>query len=72
MSSPAFTFRARRADGTVRETVGLTAEHGAKLGKGRAIAYDGVDPEHNELERVRVLEGEHGVMHLRYRVRRGA
>jgi hypothetical protein len=35
-----------------------------------AGSFDGLDPEHIELERVRVLEGEHGVTHLRYRVRR--
>ena len=34
--------------------------------------FDHLDPEHIELERIRVLEGEHGVTHLRYRVRRGA
>ena len=39
------------------------------LGQGRRL-FDGLDPEHVELERVRVLEGEHGVTHLRYRVRR--
>jgi hypothetical protein len=38
-------------------------------GQGRRL-FDGLDPEHIELERVRVLEGEHGVTHLRYRVRR--
>jgi dihydrofolate reductase len=41
------------------------------LGQGRRL-FDGLDPEHIELERVRVLEGEHGVTHLRYRVRHGA
>jgi dihydrofolate reductase len=39
------------------------------LGQGRRL-FDGLDPEHVELERVRVLEGEHGVTHLRYRVHR--
>jgi hypothetical protein len=34
--------------------------------------FDGLDPEHVELERVRVLEGERGVTHLCYRVRRAA
>jgi len=32
--------------------------------------FDGLDAEHSELERVRVLEGEPGVTQLRYRVRR--
>jgi dihydrofolate reductase len=41
------------------------------LGHGRLL-FDGLDPEHIELERVRVREGEHGVTHLRYRVRHGA
>jgi dihydrofolate reductase len=41
------------------------------LGQGRRL-FDHLDPEHIELERLRVLEGEHGVTHLRYRVRRGA
>jgi dihydrofolate reductase len=41
------------------------------LGQGRRL-FDGLDPEHVELERVRVLEGGHGVTHLRYRVRHGA
>jgi dihydrofolate reductase len=40
------------------------------LGQGRRL-FDYLDPEHIELERVRVLGGEHGVTHLRYRVRRG-
>jgi dihydrofolate reductase len=41
------------------------------LGPGRQL-FDGLDPEHIKLERVRVLEGEHGVTHLRYGVRHGA
>jgi hypothetical protein len=41
------------------------------LGQGRRL-FDGLGPEHIELERVRVLMGEHGVTHLRYRVRHGA
>jgi dihydrofolate reductase len=41
------------------------------LGPGRQL-FDGLDPEHIKLQRVRVLEGEHGLTHLRYRVRRGA
>jgi dihydrofolate reductase len=40
------------------------------LGPGRQL-FDGLTPEHIALERVRVLEGEHGVTHLRYRVRHG-
>jgi dihydrofolate reductase len=39
------------------------------LGQGRRL-FDGLDPEHVELERTRVLEGEDGVTHLHYRVRR--
>ena len=38
------------------------------LGQGRRL-FDHLDPEQIELERVRVLEGEDGVTHLRYRVR---
>jgi dihydrofolate reductase len=38
------------------------------LGQGRRL-FDNLGPEHVELERVRVLEGE-GVTHLRYRVLR--
>ena len=41
------------------------------LGQGRRL-FDGLGPEHIELERVRVLVGERGVTHLRYRVRHGA
>ncbi len=37
-------------------------------GRGRWL-FDGLDPEHSELERVGVLEGEPGVTQLRYRVR---
>jgi hypothetical protein len=44
---------------------------GVLLGPGRQL-FDGLDPEHIKLERVRILEGEHGVTHLRYRVRLGA
>ena len=39
------------------------------LGQGRRL-FDHLAPEHIELERTRVLEGEDGVTHLRYRVRR--
>jgi dihydrofolate reductase len=39
------------------------------LGQGRRL-FEGLSPEHVELERTRVLEGEAGVTHLRYRVRR--
>ena len=37
------------------------------LGQGRRL-FEGLNPEHIELDRIRVLEGEHGVTHLRYRV----
>jgi dihydrofolate reductase len=37
------------------------------LGQGRRL-FDHLDPEHIELERTRVLEGD-GVTHLHYRVR---
>jgi dihydrofolate reductase len=39
------------------------------LGQGRRL-FDGLGPQHTELDRVRVLQGEHGVTHLRYRVAR--
>ena len=39
------------------------------LGQGRRL-FEGMAPEHIELERTRVLEGEDGVTHMRYRVRR--
>jgi dihydrofolate reductase len=39
------------------------------LGAGRRL-FDGLAPEHVELERTRVLEGDDGMTHLRYRVRR--
>ena len=39
------------------------------LGQGRRL-FDHLGPEHVELERTRVLEGEGGVTHIRYRVRR--
>jgi dihydrofolate reductase len=39
------------------------------LGQGRRL-FDGLSPDHIELERTRVLEGEGGVTHLHYRVRR--
>jgi dihydrofolate reductase len=38
------------------------------LGGGRRL-FDGPGPEHVEFERSRVLDGEGGVTHLRYRVR---
>lgn len=41
----------------------------ALLGQGRRL-FEGLPPEHIELERTRALEGEDGVTHLRYRVRR--
>jgi hypothetical protein len=37
------------------------------LGQGRHL-FEGLGPEHIELERIRVLEGEDGVTHMRYRV----
>ena len=39
------------------------------FGQGRRL-FDGLDPEQIELERTRILEGEGGVTHLHYRVRR--
>lgn len=39
------------------------------FGQGRRL-FDGLPAEQVELERIRVLEGEGGVTHLRYRVRR--
>ena len=39
------------------------------FGRGRRLV-DNLDPEQIELERTRVLEGEGGVTHLHYRVRR--
>src|SRR3954453_12440074 len=39
------------------------------LGQGRRL-FDNLSPEHVELERTRILEGE-GATHLRFRVRRG-
>jgi dihydrofolate reductase len=38
------------------------------LGQGRRL-FDNLDPEHIELERTRILEGDAGVTHLHYRVR---
>jgi dihydrofolate reductase len=39
------------------------------LGQGRRL-FDHLGPEHIELERTRILEGEAGVTHMRYRVQR--
>jgi dihydrofolate reductase len=39
------------------------------LGQGRRL-FDNLDPEHIELERTRILEGESGVTHMHYRVQR--
>jgi dihydrofolate reductase len=39
------------------------------LGQGRSL-FDHLGPEHIELERTRILEGEAGVTHLHYRVQR--
>ena len=39
------------------------------LGQGRRL-FDHLDPEHIELQRTRILEGEAGVTHMHYRVRR--
>jgi dihydrofolate reductase len=39
------------------------------LGQGRPL-FEGLAPEHIELERIRILEGEGGVTHMHYRVRR--
>jgi dihydrofolate reductase len=39
------------------------------LGQGRHL-FDNLSPEHIELERTRILEGEAGVTHMHYRVRR--
>jgi dihydrofolate reductase len=38
------------------------------LGQGRRL-FDNLDPDHIELERTRILEGESGVTHMHYRVR---
>jgi riboflavin biosynthesis pyrimidine reductase len=37
------------------------------LGGGTRL-FDGLPPEHIELQRVRVLQGDGGMVHLRYRV----
>jgi dihydrofolate reductase len=39
------------------------------FGQGRRL-FEGLDPEQIELERTRILEGENGVTHMRYRVQR--
>ena len=39
------------------------------LGEGRRL-FENLGPEHIELERTRVLQGEDGVTHMRYRIRR--
>ncbi len=39
------------------------------LGQGRRL-FEGLAPEQIELERTRILEGENGVTHMHYRVRR--
>jgi dihydrofolate reductase len=39
------------------------------LGQGRRL-FDNLDPEHIELERTRILQGEAGVTHMHYRVNR--
>jgi dihydrofolate reductase len=39
------------------------------FGQGRRL-FDGLAPEQIELERTRILEGENGVTHMHYRVRR--
>jgi dihydrofolate reductase len=39
------------------------------FGRGRRL-FEGLAPEHIELERTRILQGEGGVTHMRYRVRR--
>ena len=39
------------------------------LGQGRRL-FEGLGPEHIELERTRVLEGEGGVTHVHYKIRR--
>lgn len=39
------------------------------LGQGRRL-FDNLGPEHVELERTRILQGEDGVTHMHYRVRR--
>jgi dihydrofolate reductase len=39
------------------------------FGQGRRL-FEGLDPEQIELERTRILEGEAGVTHMHYRVRR--
>jgi dihydrofolate reductase len=39
------------------------------LGQGRRL-FDNLDPEHIELERTRILQGEAGVTHMHYRVQR--
>jgi dihydrofolate reductase len=39
------------------------------LGQGRRL-FDNLEPEHIELERTRILEGEGGVTHMHYRIQR--
>ena len=39
------------------------------LGQGRRL-FDNLNPEHIELERTRILQGEAGVVHMHYRIQR--
>jgi len=39
------------------------------VGQGRRL-FDHLDPEHIELERTRILEGEAGITHMHYRIQR--
>ena len=52
--------------GTFEPAGGWGGDH---FGQGRRL-FEGLSPEHIELERTRVLEGEDGVTHMHYRVQR--
>ena len=61
--------RAARARGRASSTSSRSTSIPVLLGEGRRL-FDHLGPEQIELERTRVLEGEGGVTHLHYRVRR--
>ena len=55
-------------DGVVQSPGGPTRTRG-RLRQGRRL-FEHLGPEHIELERTRILEGEDAVTHMNYRVRR--
>ena len=67
MKLPSFAASAAPCGHSMSQARNASASSGPRPS---ARLFDERDPGHIERERTRTLEGEHGVVHMRYRVQR--